>query len=79
MQNKNCNTEIIMIGVKNILLFCIIIFLTSSNIYSQIIVAGGRHSLIICEDQTVQSWGYNGYGQLGTGNLTEQHSGHGVM
>lgn len=42
---------------------------------AQMIAAGGRHSLAICDDSTLRSWGYNGYGQLGNGNIMEQHSG----
>ncbi|MBK9629699.1 MAG: T9SS type A sorting domain-containing protein [Saprospiraceae bacterium] len=60
-------------------LIFLVFHLISTVNYAQKIVAGGRHSLIICEDQTVQSWGYNGYGQLGTGNLVEHHSGQQVI
>lgn len=45
------------------------------NVSAQTVAAGGRHSLLICADSTVQAWGYNGYGQLGNSNTTEQHSG----
>lgn len=51
----------------------------SSHAFAQQIAAGGRHSLAICADSTVQAWGYNGYGQLGNGNITEQHSGTQVI
>lgn len=50
-------------------------FLISFSSTAQNISAGGRHTLIICEDSTVQSWGYNGFGQLGNGNFIEQFSG----
>lgn len=42
---------------------------------AQQLAAGGRHSLIICKDSTVESWGYNGFGQLGVGDILERHSG----
>ncbi|MBK9269995.1 MAG: hypothetical protein IPM48_00210 [Saprospiraceae bacterium] len=32
---------------------------------AQKIALGGRHSIWICPDKTVRTWGYNGYGQLG--------------
>jgi alpha-tubulin suppressor-like RCC1 family protein len=52
------------------------LFITAFNpISAQPIAAGGRHSLAICADSTVEAWGYNGYGQLGNGNTDEQHSG----
>ncbi len=47
----------------------------SNQSISQRMAAGGRHSLAICADSTVEAWGYNGYGQLGSGNIVEQHSG----
>lgn len=57
----------------------ILIILLTVNIhlptilFSQSIASGGRHSLSICADSTVRSWGYNGYGQLGIGTIIEQH------
>ncbi len=56
-----------------------ILLFTSTRSYAQRIAAGGRHSLAICTDGTVQSWGYNGFGQLGNGNTSEQHSGMQVI
>lgn len=52
----------------------IIIFLNAIACYSwsQQLTTGGRHSLVICSDSTVQAWGYNGYGQLGE-NSTDPH------
>ncbi|MBL7824419.1 MAG: T9SS type A sorting domain-containing protein [Saprospiraceae bacterium] len=47
----------------------------SNQSIAQRMAAGGRHSLTICSDSTVEAWGYNGYGQLGNGNIVEQHSG----
>jgi hypothetical protein len=34
------------------------------------IAAGDEHSLALCSDGTVVSWGYNSHGQLGNGNTT---------
>ena len=45
--------------------FCLI---TSGNFCSaQNIAAGGSQSLSLCTNNTVQGWGYNNLGQLGTG------------
>ena len=33
------------------------------------IAAGPFHNLALCADGTVAAWGYNNYGQLGTGNM----------
>lgn len=35
------------------------------------VVAGYLHSMVLCSDGTVVTWGYNGFGQLGTGNTTD--------
>ena len=56
-----------------------ILLVVSTSSFAQQIAAGGRHSLAICADSTVQAWGYNGYGQLGNGNLMELHSGTQVI
>jgi hypothetical protein len=63
--------------MKSYLFFALlsIPILMSLSSTAQHISAGGRHTLVICEDSTAQSWGYNGYGQLGNGNITEQYSG----
>lgn len=45
------------------------------RVLGQTVAVGGRHSLVICADSTVQAWGYNGYGQLGNGSVLEQHTG----
>ncbi|MCX6874730.1 MAG: cadherin-like beta sandwich domain-containing protein, partial [Verrucomicrobia bacterium] len=37
------------------------------------IAAGDSHSLALCSDGTVAAWGYNGYGQLGTGNTSTSY------
>lgn len=60
--------------MKTKLLSTIVLALFSLNINAQSFAAGGRHSLAICTDSTVRAWGYNGYGQLGNGKLTEQHT-----
>jgi alpha-tubulin suppressor-like RCC1 family protein len=52
-----------------------ILIIISNHSFAQRIAAGGRHSLAICADSTVEAWGYNGFGQLGNENTTEQHSG----
>lgn len=67
--------------MKNPLLLNLISILLSisTSSFAQQIAAGGRHSLAICADSTVQAWGYNGYGQLGNGNIMEQHSGTQVI
>jgi alpha-tubulin suppressor-like RCC1 family protein len=69
MQSKTIYTQIYLIIVIVHMVFF------HSLCFSQTIVAGGRHSLAICSDSTVQAWGYNGFGQLGNGNSIEQHSG----
>lgn len=59
----------------------IILLIVSLNyrVSAQKIAAGGRHSLSICSDSTVQAWGYNGFGQLGNGSIVEQTSGTKVV
>ncbi len=37
------------------------------------ISAGSAHSLALCSDGTLVGWGYNVYGQLGTGNVTSSN------
>ncbi len=32
---------------------------------------GSNHSLVLCSDSTLATWGYNGYGQLGNGVTTD--------
>ena len=34
------------------------------------VAAGGFHSMVLCSDGTVVTWGNNGFGQLGNGNQT---------
>lgn len=71
MQNnmKNKLLPILILNILLVLNFC----------GAQSIAAGGRHSLKICSDGTVESWGYNGFGQLGNGNIAEQHTGTQVI
>lgn len=38
------------------------------------IAAGQFHNLALCSDGTLVSWGYNFYGQLGNGNITQSSS-----
>ena len=62
--------------IKSCLIFiCIYSFCVLLSIKAQVIATGGRHSIVLCSDSTIRSWGYNGYGQLGNGNIMEQHSG----
>ncbi|MBK8450344.1 MAG: hypothetical protein IPL42_10105 [Saprospiraceae bacterium] len=56
-------------------LFLVFIFCQPHVSYAQLVAAGGRHSLAICSDSTVHSWGYNGYGQLGNGRILEENKG----
>lgn len=37
-----------------------------------VLAAGGGHSLALCADGALAAWGYNGYGQIGDGTLTER-------
>ncbi len=38
------------------------------------IAGGGGHTVALKSDGTVWAWGYNGYGQLGDGTVTDQYS-----
>ena len=62
------------INIQSIL-FLVFIFCQPYVSYAQLVAAGGRHSLAICSDSTVHSWGYNGYGQLGNGRILEENKG----
>jgi len=35
------------------------------------VILGSYHSLALCSDGTLASWGYNGYGELGNGSTTQ--------
>jgi alpha-tubulin suppressor-like RCC1 family protein len=67
--------------MKNLILPILVSMLLGipSSSLAQQFAAGGRHSLVICADSTVQAWGYNAYGQLGNGNIEHQHSGTTVV
>ena len=54
---------------KFICFFFLFTLLFCFNGKAQVISAGGPHSLAICLDSTVKSWGYGGYGELGNGSL----------
>ncbi|MBI4945792.1 MAG: T9SS type A sorting domain-containing protein [Bacteroidetes bacterium] len=41
--------------------------------FAQTIAAGGYHSLVVCNDKTVQTWGWNFEGQLGNGTNTDSN------
>ena len=51
------------------LLFATIIQSLACTTNAQVIAGGGGHSLLICANSSVQSWGNNGSGELGTGNF----------
>ena len=52
------------------LLVFLLVFFAKGN--AQTISAGGFHSLSVCLDGTVMSWGYNSYGQLGDGTTLDK-------
>ncbi len=56
------------------MIFCLMPWVFLQKIPAQPMAVGGRHSLLICNDQRVAAFGYNGFGQLGIGNLKEQHT-----
>ena len=53
--------------MKNLLFFGIMLF--NLNASTQNIAAGYYSSFSICSNGTAMSWGANGFGQLGTGNI----------
>jgi alpha-tubulin suppressor-like RCC1 family protein len=55
-------------------IYLLITLLLTTNTFSQFIATGGGHTVSICADQTVKSWGRNLYGQLGDGTYTERHT-----
>jgi len=57
------------------ILVLVTVLFCSDYMLAQKLADGGRHSLVICADSTVRSWGYNGFGQLGNGYILEEHSG----
>ena len=59
--------------MKKILL-SVFLLASSTGLFSQTIDGGGYHSLSVCTDGTVRSWGLNASGQLGDGTTTQQAS-----
>lgn len=51
----------------------IIYSLSTSKCFSQTIAAGAFHSTVLCNDNTVQAFGNNSYGQLGNGTFTDSN------
>lgn len=49
----------------------LVFMMAATGMMGQRVASGGRHSLAICADGSVTSWGYNGFGQRGNGTLTE--------
>jgi alpha-tubulin suppressor-like RCC1 family protein len=49
--------------------FCYLLLLIPSFCFAQKFDAGVFHSLAICNDSSVQAWGYGASGQLGNGSL----------
>jgi alpha-tubulin suppressor-like RCC1 family protein/subtilisin family serine protease len=49
------------------------IFIPTTALAPIAISGGGSHSLALMNDDTVWSWGYNAYGQLGLGNTTDEN------
>src|ERR1044071_1591771 len=56
-----------------VFLFSIFSFLFPNLSHAQIIAGGATHSIGICIDSTIKSWGRNNMGQLGTGNYTDSY------
>lgn len=67
-------------NIKSTLLgiVCFSLFIFFANPYgnTQTMIATGRHSLAICTDSSIRSFGYNGFGQLGNGNINPELSGY---
>jgi uncharacterized repeat protein (TIGR01451 family) len=51
-------------------IYCVI----TSQSFAQTIAAGENHSMAICSDGTVQTWGSNEFGQLGNGTFTNSNN-----
>jgi alpha-tubulin suppressor-like RCC1 family protein len=62
----------IIIYIKVAVIFCL--HLSSFNFNAQTIASGDAHSLAVCSDGTVMSWGYNIYGALGDGTNTSSYT-----
>jgi alpha-tubulin suppressor-like RCC1 family protein len=61
-------------NIKSILFAFIFSSVSFNSNYAQTIAAGGWHSLVVCEDGTVKTFGENATGQLGNGGSTDQSS-----
>ena len=55
------------LGLITSILFIANCLLPTANCFSQTIAAGNEHSLAVCSDSTVMTWGRGDYGQLGNG------------
>lgn len=53
--------------------FCLVLtmMMVATSVTAQRVASGGRHSLAICADGSVATWGFNGHGQRGNGTVTE--------
>src|SRR5437867_2760812 len=64
---------------KQILFISMVVLLQIANYIlptiscAQKIACGAYHSLAICSDSTVRTWGYNSWGQLGNGTNTDSN------
>jgi hypothetical protein len=58
-------------GFTFLIIYCL---LYPGNFFAQAIAGGKLHSISICTDYTVQTWGSNSNGQLADGTTTESHS-----
>src|SRR5436190_24238270 len=59
---------------KLTILLLFLLFTATQSVSAQIISAGQDHSLAVCGNGTMQSWGWNNYGQLGDGTTTDRHT-----
>ena len=48
------------------------LFFSTTFSFAQSISGGGPHSIALCNDGTVKSWGNNNYGQMGDGTLVNK-------
>lgn len=53
------------LGLNSLFVFCSLLLF--SNSFAQSISTGNFHSFTICNDHTIQAWGYNGHGEFGNG------------
>lgn len=60
---------------KKSILLALLAFIGWSNVINaQVIAAGGWHSLAVCSDSTVKSFGENASGELGDGTSTDRNT-----